>query len=146
MVRWIRCVRRECANVRWHVKLSICAGSNSCRGHRISGIGIEPAAIKSLAVLVSNENFKRIMRRRYEIAGRRENVFNSDLAIALLQIAREWVQVKPTALAELKRLVSMVPMPTPGLTLKKQDVLSASSMIQRCCGACTTSRVACGPK
>ncbi len=85
--------------------------------------GIEPAAIKSLAVLVSNENFKRIMRRRYEMAGRRENVFNSDLAIALLQIGREWVHVKPTALAELKRLVSMVPTPTPGLTSKNKTAL-----------------------
>ena len=107
--------------------------------------GIEPAAIKSLAVIVSNENFKRIMRRRYEMAGRRENVFNRDLAIALLQIAREWVHVKPSALAELKRLVSMVPTPTPGLTPKTRP-LCASSMIQRCCGACTTSQVACGPK
>jgi integrase len=85
--------------------------------------GIEPATIKSLAVLASSENFKRIMRRRYEMVGRRENVFNHDLAIALLQIAREWVHVKPTVLAELKRLVSMVPKPTPGLTLKNKTAL-----------------------
>lgn len=85
--------------------------------------GIEPASIKSLPVIVSSENFKRIMRRRYEMAGRRENVFNHDLAIALLQIAKEWVHVKPTALAELKRLVSMVPKPTPGLTPKNKTAL-----------------------
>jgi hypothetical protein len=85
--------------------------------------GVEPAAIKSLAVLVSSENFKRIMRRRHEMAGHRENVFNHDLAIALVQIAREWVKVRPGALAELKRLVSMVPTPTPGLTPKNKTAL-----------------------
>jgi len=85
--------------------------------------GIKPARITSLAVLVSNENFKRIMRQRYETVGRRENVFNHDLGIALLQIAREWMRVRPAALSELKRLLSMVPKPPPGLTPKNKAAL-----------------------
>jgi hypothetical protein len=85
--------------------------------------GIEPGAITSLAVLVSNENFKRIMRQRYEMVGRRENVFNHDLGVALLQIAREWVHVKPAVFSELKRLLNMVPKPTPALTPKNKAAL-----------------------
>jgi integrase len=85
--------------------------------------GIKPGTIKSLTILVSNENFKRIMRQRYEMAGRRENVFNHDLAIALIQIAKGYVKVKPGALAELRRLVSMLPKPLPGLTSKNKAAL-----------------------
>ena len=51
--------------------------------------GVKPTAIRSLADLVSPENFKRILRRRHEKVGGRENVFNHDLARALVQIARD---------------------------------------------------------
>ena len=57
--------------------------------------GVKPSAIKSLADLVSPENFKRILRRRLEAVGGRENTFNRDLAEALVQIGREWVKVEP---------------------------------------------------
>ena len=63
--------------------------------------GVKPTAIKSLADLVSPENFKRILRRRHEMVGGRENVFNHDLARALVQIARQWVKVDADVLAEL---------------------------------------------
>jgi hypothetical protein len=46
--------------------------------------GVKPTAIKSLADLVSPEHFKRILRRRHEAIGGRENVFNHDLARALV--------------------------------------------------------------
>ena len=49
--------------------------------------GVRPSAITSLADLVSPEKFKRILRRRNETVGGRENVFNGDLARALVQIA-----------------------------------------------------------
>jgi integrase len=82
--------------------------------------GVKPAAIKSLADLVSPENFKRILRRRHEAVGGRQNVFNHDLAWALVQIARRWVKVDDGVLAELTRLAGKVPMPMSGLTDKNK--------------------------
>ena len=82
--------------------------------------GIKLAAIKSLADLVSPEHFKRILRRRHEAVGGRENVFNHDLARALVQIARLWVKVDAGVLAELTRLAGKVPMPVSGLTDKNK--------------------------
>ena len=85
--------------------------------------GVKPTAIKSLADLVSPENFKRILRRRHENVGGRENVFNHDLARALVEIAVRWVKVDAAAQVELKRLAGKVPMPISGLTDKNKRVL-----------------------
>lgn len=85
--------------------------------------GVKPSAIRSLADLVSSENFKRILSRRHEAVGRRENAFNRDLAEALVQIGREWVKPRPSVLAELTRLTGKVPMPEPGLTPKNKAAL-----------------------
>jgi hypothetical protein len=82
--------------------------------------GVKPAAIKSLADLVSPENFKRILRRSHEAVGGRENVFNHDLARALVQIARQWAKVGTGALAELTRLAGKIPMPMAGFTDKNK--------------------------
>ncbi len=85
--------------------------------------GVKPSAIRSLADLVSPENFKRNLRQRFKAVGGRENSFNRDLAEALVQIAREWVKVEPGVLTELKRLTGKVPMPKPGLTPKNKAAL-----------------------
>ena len=85
--------------------------------------GVKPSAIRSLADLVSPENFKRILRRRFEAVGGRENAFNRDLAEALVQIGREWVKLEPSLLTELKRLTGKVPMPAAGLTPKNKAAL-----------------------
>ena len=85
--------------------------------------GVEPSAIRTLADLVSVENFKRILRRRLQTVEGRENSFNRDLAEALVQIAREWVKLKPDELAELTRLTGKMPMPKPGLTPKNKASL-----------------------
>jgi integrase len=85
--------------------------------------GIKPLAVKSLSALVSPENFKRILRRRHEAVGGRENNFNRDLAEALVQIAREWVKVDAGTLAELSRLTGKVPMRAAGLTDKNKRFL-----------------------
>ena len=85
--------------------------------------GVKPTAIKSLADLVSPENFKRILRRRHEAIGGRENVFNHDLARALVQIARRWVDVDPGVLAELMRLAGKIPMPVSEFTEKNKRSL-----------------------
>ena len=55
--------------------------------------GIDPSSILSLADLVTPENFKRILRRRLDSVEGKENVFNYNLAKALIQIAIEWVKV-----------------------------------------------------
>ncbi len=84
---------------------------------------IRPAAITSLADLVAPDALKRILRRRLEVRGNRENSFNRDLGEALLQIAREWVKVDKAVLTELKRLVGKMPMPASGLTDKNKRFL-----------------------
>jgi integrase len=81
---------------------------------------VKPTAITSLADLVSPDNFKRILRQRREAVGGAKNAFNRDLAEVLVQIAREWVKVEASVLAELKRLAGKVPMPESGLTDKNR--------------------------
>jgi integrase len=85
--------------------------------------GVEPSAIHSLADLVSPENFKWILHRRFEAVGGSENAFNRDLAEALVQIAREWVKLEPGDFIELKRLTRKMPMPASGLTSKNKAAL-----------------------
>jgi integrase len=85
--------------------------------------GIKPASIRSLADLVTANNVKSILRRRLEKVGGEENTFNYTLASVLVQIAREWVNVDPPVLAELKRLVGKLPAPAPGLTAKNKRFL-----------------------
>ena len=85
--------------------------------------GVRPSAITSLADLVSPEKFKRILRRRHETVDGRENVFNGDLARALVRIAAEWVKVDAGVIVELTRLAGKVPVPMPGLTVKNKRTL-----------------------
>jgi integrase len=96
--------------------------------------GVNPASIKSLADLVSTDAFKRILRRRHDACGGRDNSFNRDLAESLVQIAREWVKVGADGLADLNRLTSKVPMPISGLTTKNKRMLRQfddPAMLQR---------------
>jgi hypothetical protein len=85
--------------------------------------GVSSTDITSLANLVTIENFKRILRRRHEMVGGRENIFNHDLAGTLVEIARRWVKVDTVLLDELKRLASRVPTPVSGLTNKNKTTL-----------------------
>jgi hypothetical protein len=85
--------------------------------------GVSPKAIRSLRDLVSPGNVKRILRRRNEMVGGRENIFNHDLAWTLVEIARRWVKIRPAALDEIKRLASKVPTPASGLTSKNKTML-----------------------
>jgi integrase len=82
--------------------------------------GILPKTITSLRNLVTIDNFKRILRRRHEMVGGGENVFNRDLARTLIEIARRCVKVDARVLDELKRLASKIPVPLPGLTSKNK--------------------------
>jgi integrase len=85
--------------------------------------GMKPAAIRSLADLVTPVNFKRILRRRVEMVDGAQNSFNQSLGIALILIAREWVKVDGAVQGELKRLLSKVPVPLKGLTDKNKRFL-----------------------
>ena len=85
--------------------------------------GKKPAAIRSLADLVSPNNFKCILRRRLDSVGGTENTFNLALGKALIQIAHEWVKVDAQVFAELKRLVGKMPAPVLGLTGKNKRFL-----------------------
>ena len=85
--------------------------------------GVKPSAIKSLADLLSPDHFTRILRRRQNMVGDRENRFNGDLARALIHIALEWVHINDDVLTELRRLAGKVPTPAPGLTAKNKRFL-----------------------
>jgi integrase len=85
--------------------------------------GIKPTAIGSLADLVTPVHFKRILRRRIEMVDGAQNSFNHDLGMTLTLIAREWVKVDGAVQAELKRLLSKVPLPLKGLTDKNKRCL-----------------------
>ena len=85
--------------------------------------GMKPAAIRSLADLVTPVNFKRILRLRVEMVDGAQNSFNHSLAIALTLIARDWVKVDGPVYAELKRILSKVPVPLKGLTNKNKRFL-----------------------
>jgi integrase len=85
--------------------------------------GIKPTAIGSLADLVTPANFKRILQRRLEMVGGAQNSFNHGLGIALTLFAREWVKVDGAVQAELKRLLSKVPLPLKSLTDKNKRFL-----------------------
>ena len=87
--------------------------------------GIPPDQITSLAVLVTPENFKLILRRRFDQVGEKPNAFNDGLAKALLAIAREWAKPPRKVLHELQRLSSKLPHLRPGLTDKNKAVLRA---------------------
>ena len=82
--------------------------------------GVPAAGIASLADLVSPENFKRILRHRYEMSAAKENVFNKDLARSLMAIAYQWAKIDEATAAELRRLVEKLPAPAPGLTSQEQ--------------------------
>src|SRR5262249_2115911 len=85
--------------------------------------GASAKTIRSLRDLVSPRNVKRILRRRNEMVGGHENIFNHDLAWTLVEIARRWVKADPRVLDELKRLASRVPTPVRGLTSKNKTTL-----------------------
>ena len=85
--------------------------------------GIKPSAIRSIADLVSPDNFKCILRRRLDSVGGTENTFNLGLGNALIQIAHEWVKVDAQVFAKLKRLVGKMPAPVMGLTDKNKRAL-----------------------
>lgn len=87
------------------------------------GSGVHPPSIKSLATLVTIDNFTRILRQRQKIAAGEKKAFNRDLARTLVEIARSWIKVKKAVLEELKRLEFAVPVPEPGLTRKNKTTL-----------------------
>ena len=114
--------------------------------------GVKVEAIGSLADLVTAENFKAILKQRYEGASGEENVFNNDLAAALMRIGREWVKLDPTCLAELRRLTARLPRPPRGDLTKKNrgtlrqfdDPVAAAAPIQSVWPAVERSQA--GPK
>jgi integrase len=85
--------------------------------------GVKPSALMSLADLVSPDCFKRILRRRLDGVRGEENVFNHHVGSALVQIALEWVKIDAPTLAELRRLLSKMPLPGMGLTDKNKQFL-----------------------
>jgi integrase len=73
--------------------------------------GKKPEEIRSLADLVTIENFRSILRQRIADAGRPNKSFDHYLARALVRIAKEYVKVETDALAELKKAATRLPSP-----------------------------------
>jgi integrase len=85
--------------------------------------GTPPKNIRSLADLVTPDNFKSILRQRLADAGDQQTSFNFYLARALVRIAREWVKVDASVMAELKRLAGKLKAPKRELTPKNKAFL-----------------------
>ena len=85
--------------------------------------GADPQQLTALADLVSPRNFKAILTRRYERNGGVANSFDIYFARTLIRIAREWVKLGATELAELNRLAARLPKLTSGLTKKNRAAL-----------------------
>ena len=85
--------------------------------------GVAVATIRSLADLVAEDSFRRILRRRHDAAGGKANSFNHALAKALIQIAREWVKVDVGALDKLKRMTAKLPQLSSGLVDRNKRFL-----------------------
>jgi hypothetical protein len=85
--------------------------------------GVDVGQLTSLAELVSPRNFKAILTHRYESKNGLANTFNIYLARALIRIAREWVKLGATELAEFNRLAGRLPNLTTGLTAKNRAAL-----------------------
>jgi integrase len=85
--------------------------------------GLEPAALTSLADLVSVANFKKIAQRRLKMADGGASSFDRGVATTLVQTAREWVKVDAATLSELKRLASKLPTARPDLSPKNKRFL-----------------------
>ena len=69
--------------------------------------GTKPDQIRVLADLVTVKNLKNILRHRLTDAGGQHKSFNHYLARALVRIAKEWVKVDASVLAELKKAASI---------------------------------------
>jgi integrase len=74
--------------------------------------GIKPDKIRSLADLITPENFKSVLRQRVDDAGGPNKSFDHYLARALVRIAKEWIKVDADVLAQLKKAASKLPAPT----------------------------------
>jgi len=85
--------------------------------------GVAVATIRSLADLVAEDSFRRILRRRHDAAGGKANSFNHALAKALIQIAREWVRVDVGTLDKLKRMTAKLPQLSSGLVDRNKRFL-----------------------
>jgi hypothetical protein len=86
--------------------------------------GRQPQQIRSLADLVTVENFKSILRQRLAVAGAPNKSFDHYLARALIRVAKEWVRIDADVLAELKKAASRLPAPDGrDLTLKNKRFL-----------------------
>ncbi len=85
--------------------------------------GVAVATIRSLADLVAEDSFRRILRRRHDAAGGKANSFNHALAKALIQIAREWVRVDVGTLDKLKKMTAKLPQLSSGLVDRNKRFL-----------------------
>jgi integrase len=71
--------------------------------------GTDISKITGTCDLVTPSNFRKILETRLELVGQRQNRYNCELAIFLVQVAREWVKVSPEQLSQLEWLKSRLP-------------------------------------
>lgn len=80
--------------------------------------GIAPSRFLSLKDLLEPSIFKEILRRRHTIAGGKPNAYTVGLAKTLVAIVREWANLDPKQITELKALAAKLPHLPGGLTPK----------------------------
>ena len=102
--------------------------------------GINPKTIRSLAISSRPKTLKRILRRRNEMVGRRENIFNHDLARTLVEIARRWVKVRSGDAGQTQAARQQSPDARVGSYEQEQDNAAPIRRSCQCCGGCLTFR------
>jgi integrase len=77
----------------------------------------------TLDELVTPDAVRSILRHRFIQVGRVANAYNDGIGKTLVSIAREWVEVDPPILDEIKRICTKVPAVRPGMTEKNKALL-----------------------
>jgi integrase len=88
-----------------------------------AGVAVEQLA--SLAILVQPDTFRIVLRQLWQQDGRKLSAYTHGIAITLIAIAAEWVQLPAETIATFKTLRKQLGMLPSGLTEKNEAVLRA---------------------
>jgi integrase len=85
--------------------------------------GTHPGSLVALDDLVTPDAVRSILRHRFVQVGRIANAYNDGIGKTLVSIAREWVEVDPPRLDEIKRICAALPAVRAEMTEKNKLLL-----------------------
>ena len=86
-------------------------------------LGDNPASITSFSVLLSVENYRRILRGMLDRRGGKPSVQVAQLKSFLISVARHWLKVDDATLDRIKRIGAQLKSPQKGMTAKNRERL-----------------------